>query len=286
LLAAEKEPFTIDEKLVYSIDETIGFIEEMEETIRMDKVTNGQGYSLDGMIAYLLEEIITGKGEEMLRDDNGVVSGVYQEAWKRLAALNKDSPTSQVMTKVVDEMGASGWKESAFYSALVKNRIFEAYSFAKDGVLEEFELNPDLQLDEMYDERMGVPNNMEAETSGLYAAFSVGYNREILQYEHPLLILSLFYYANEKEDPLMMWHLMDEEERAPESDVYVQGWQKRAPLLLETDSFYFDPNLLMGTEEKRLVPIEFTRGDRASYDVWMTYAEDDVWQIQRIVNKD
>jgi len=107
-----------------------------------------------------------------------------------------------------------------------------------------------------------------------------------LQYEHPLLILSLFYYANEKEDALMMWHLMDEQERAPESDAYVQGWQKRTPLLLETDSVYFDPKLLMGTDEKRLVPIEFTREKRATYDIWMTYADDNIWQIQRIVNED
>lgn len=286
-LAFERQPFVDvdnngEERLVYSLDEVIGFIKEMENQNAFDR--NDKHYLMQrhGTIAWLLQLIVTGKGEEPFKNADGIITEPYQKAWKRLAAFGDDSGVGRLMTHIVEEMESTGWKENKVYTSRNSYLINEAFDAASNGRLEAFNFNEAVPIYEMYDNLTLEPQLMEENTSELYDAFSLHHNREMLVSVFPLEILSLFYYANDKEDPLTMWHLFDEESRTSTPEEYVTGWVQEKPLLKEADFVNFDASLMMGTDELPLIPIEFQYENRSAYDVWMTYANDDVWQIQRI----
>lgn len=290
-IAYEKEPLITsnengEEQLMYSLEEVVGFIKEMENQNAFDRNDEHYMMQMHGTIAWLIQAVVTGKGEEPFTDVKGVITEPYQKAWKRLAAFGDDSGVGRLMTHIVEEMEDSGWKENKEYASQHGFLIYEAFTAASNRRLEVFNFNEVLSHHDMYENLMLDPQLMEENTSELYDAFSLHYNREMLVSVLPLEILSLFYYANDKEDPLTMWHLFDEASRTGTPEEYVNNWEKEKPLLKEANFVNFDASLVMGTEELPLTPIEFQYNDRTSYDVWMSYANDDVWQIQRIVVED
>ncbi|WP_203249248.1 RNA polymerase sigma factor [Sporosarcina beigongshangi] len=275
----EREPFIMNEKLLYSIDETTGFIEEMEETLIASMRNELMGYSMEGTMLNLLDAILQGKTIEEFKNNDGSISEVHRNAWRRLALLGTDSGVGAIMTKIVGEMEASGWKHSKFRDSLDNWKIHEAYSYASIGKLAQFGVQP---IQVAYSEKVfALPNNhLNREVAGLYDEFSIAYDRTILRNVHPLFIVGLFYYANDKDDSVMMWHLTDPASRVSSLE---ESTAKEIALLDITDSIRFDPSLKMDDGHKVLAPIEFERNGKMYYNVWMTYAEDEVWQVESII---
>lgn len=82
----------------------------------------------------------------------------------------------------------------------------------------------------------------------------------------------------------MMWHLTEPASREASLDEYeTNDWVKEIALLDVTDSIRYNPSLIMDDGHKVLVPIEFERNGKMYYNVWMTYAKDQVWQVEKIV---
>ena len=133
----EKEPFDMDGKLLYSLDETIGFIEEMEQTVIAERETR-EDSTMEGFMIHLLDRVIKGGTIEPLQGNDGSISEEHRKAWKQLASLGPESGVGVIMTKIVDEMEASNWKTSEFYSSLDDWRIHEAYGLAINGNLDNF----------------------------------------------------------------------------------------------------------------------------------------------------
>lgn len=280
----EREPFmmNMNEKLLYSLDETTGFIAEMEEMVVMSRNNGWGGHSVEGTMLNLLDAILQGRTIEEFENSDGSISEVHRNAWKRLALLGPDSGVSAIMTKIVEEMEASDWQYSEFHNSLKEYRIYEAYSFASRNELEQFSLQP-FEVKVAYNEKIfKLPdNNLDNTVADLYDKFSVAYDRTVLANVHPLFIVGLFYYANDKGDAAMMWHLTDQESRTSSIEEYTG---KEIALLEVTDSILFTPSLIMATTgRKTTAPIEFERNGKTYYNVWMTYGEGQVWQIDSIV---
>ena len=102
----EKEPFIMNEKLLYSLDETIGFIEEMEKTLVAARQNQWLGHVVEGTMINLLETILQGRTIEEFKSSDGSISEVHRNAWKQLASLGPDSGLGVIMAKVVEEMEA------------------------------------------------------------------------------------------------------------------------------------------------------------------------------------
>ena len=279
----EKEPFIMNEKLLYSLDETIEIMEEMEKTLVAARQNQWLGHVVEGTMINLLEMILQGSTIEEFKSSDGSISEVHRNAWKQLASLGPDSGLGVIMAKVVEEMEESDWKRSELYSSLDDWRVYEAYSLAVEGNLEHFGMKP---LKEMYDDlTFRLPNDQfNVEIENLFNEFSDAYDRDVLKNVHPLLILDLYYYANDKEDSVMMWHLTEPASREASLDEYeTNDWVKEIALLDVTDSIRYNPSLIMDDGHKVLVPIEFERNGKMYYNVWMTYAKDQVWQVEKIV---
>jgi len=284
----EKEPFVVDDKLVYSLEDTIDFIKEMENTMNADTTADPDySFSLEGMIGFFLDMIVSDRTIEPLSDADGKISKVHREAWKQLASFDKDSGVGRLMTKIVDEMEVSDWEQSEFLTALgqEEHRIYEAYYMALEGNLESFQLEYEIPVYSMYEGKVVDPKSMWAETKALYEAFAVDYNESLLVNTHPLQILTLFYYANEIEDSMMMWLLSDEASRGETPAEYINDWKKEESLLLKPDTeITFDPALITENGDKPHVPLAISRSGGGSNYVWVTYGQDDIWRIEGFIS--
>lgn len=131
MLFYAKQPFIIDFKLIYSLDDNVGFIEKMEKTLHADSGNVELREYLESTMIRLLSSIVFGESEEPLWNSSGSISEVYRNAWKRLASFENDSVVSEVMTKVVDEMEQSDWTQSEFFLTLQDYETFEAFFLIK-----------------------------------------------------------------------------------------------------------------------------------------------------------
>ena len=138
-------------------------------------------------------------------------------------------------------------------------------------------------MSELFEERTAAIQDLDQDTLSLYNEFTVTYDRAMLKNVHPLLIVSLFYFANDMDDPVTMWYLTDPDTRTPTPGEYANGWKKEVPLLEKTISIHFDPAMVMDDRSIKRVPIEFDRNGKKNYYLWMTYAKDQVWQVEAIV---
>jgi hypothetical protein len=278
----EKEPFVMEGKLLYSIDQTFRFIEEMEQTVIAEREINGES-AMEGLLIHLLDTVIKGGTIGPLLGSDGSISEEHRKVWKQFASLGPESGVGVIMTKIVDEMEESDWKTSEFYSSIDDWRIHEAYGLAINGELDNFIADEFVPMSEVFEERTTAIQDLEQDTLSLYNEFTVSYDRALLKKMHPLLIVSLFYLANDMEDPVTMWHLTDPDTRTPAPEEYANGWKKEVPLLEKTNSIHFDPSMIMDDRSITKVPIEFNRNGKKNYNLWMTYAKDQVWQVEAIV---
>ncbi|MFJ7935764.1 RNA polymerase sigma factor [Sporosarcina sp. NPDC096371] len=275
----EKAPFLLGDQLFYSLDETIELIEEMERTVVAARRNGWMGHSMERTMLSLLDAMLQGRTIEEFKSSDGSITDVHRSAWKQLASLGPDSGVGVIMTRIVEEMEVSGWKHSEFRDSMGNWQINEAYSFAVNGDLERYEEQP---FAGMYDQMTySLPNSqLDSEVADLYDEFSIAYDRNLLKNVNPLVIIGLFYYANDKENPAVMWHLTDPASRVSS----LQDFKSKEIALLDiTDAISYDSSMLMDDGSTRTVPIEFERNGKMYYNVWMTYAEDNVWQLESIV---
>lgn len=281
----EKQPFIKEDQLNYSLEETVEFIVEMETTLQIDyeNIDPDMNASLEGTMTWILSYVILGKSDEPLRKADGSISDSYRNAWKQLAAIGNDSPTSVLMAKIIEEMEQSNWTESAMhvYLTLYEYSIHDVYLLAKEGNLTSFVPFTE-GVGEMYEAKVTEISNLREDVHHLYEKFSVAYDKLVLKHVHPLLIVGLYDYANEMNNPEMMWHLTDWKKRTLYIEDYTSGWIPQNSLLKQVDFIEFDPSLVISMDDGMSVPIKFLRGEAVAYDVWLSYA-DDVWQIETIV---
>ena len=142
------------------------------------------------------------------------------------------------MKKIVNEMKASDWKESEIYNRLDDSHISNALSYAQDNNLHNFTINDHYRFSTITTSIQDADYQLAVEE--VYENFSHDYNLVTLQDANPLLIIGVYYYANEVEDPETMWHLFNHEYVPVSLEDYVKDWTKKDYVLGEVESIYVE----------------------------------------------
>ncbi|MDN7247202.1 RNA polymerase sigma factor [Planococcus shenhongbingii] len=167
--------------------------------------------------------LLKGTEDQTIFDSHGVVKEEYQLAWKTFST-QAGNPLLYLMLPIVEEMEASGWTSSKSYDNLAYEDIMEAMEMEKKGLLAEKLPNGDVVVEK---ELVEIEHYDFEAMAKLYKSFSAGHDKNLLIGLAPLDTLILYQYANQQEDPVTMWNLMEDEGAKPELEDYLRFWRKQ-----------------------------------------------------------
>ena len=280
----ELEPFLYYQDSTYTLDKMVDYMIEMEETLFAFENSTNAFEHLKDVYIHLLYEIIKGSETTSIVDQNGKVKEEYQLGWKKIASMDDKMPSAFILRKLVDEMEANGWRKSKIHHNLDQEALYNAFDHAKQGDLSSFTFEENNEQGEI----QISPNDPEyqAEVEEKYIEFSKDHELDYLEGANPLVVLGVYYLANEHEDPETMWHLFNHEHIDISLMEYVKGWKKVEPLPegIETLSVSIGGSSLNGMP---LVPISFEKGNSAEYFTWMIVDDEypNLWTIKAVPEK-
>ena len=122
------------------------------------------------------------------------------------------------------------------------------------------------------------PNpDFENKVQETYYSFSSNHDLSVLKEVSPLVIIGVYFYANDQKDPETMWHLYSKTKNVVKLEEFVNGWSQLDVDIYSLDSLRFD-----GSEETS-GSIGFQRGNTLSVTTQMALNEDFVWEIEHII---
>ncbi len=254
----ETQPFINIPGLTYSLDESIDYLIEFEKTLfATDRFAIPYGM-LSSTYSQLFNTLVMDdeRNKNETFDENGTVKEEYRVVWERIADIGEDSPASFIMKKIVNEMKTSDWKESEIYNRLDSSHISNALSYAQDNNLHNFIINDHYRFNTITTSIQDADYQLAVEE--VYENFSHDYNLVTLQDANPLIVIGVYYYANEVEDPETMWHLYNYEHVQVSLEDFVKDWRKTDYVLGEVESMYVEVghSTMNGAE---LVPIGYEK---------------------------
>ena len=150
---------------------------------------------------------------------------------------------------------------------------------AKVGKLETFSISGIIQT-ETGMEIATFPNpDFENKVQETYYSFSSYHDQSVLKEVSPLVIIGVYFYANDQKDPETMWHLYSKTKNVVKLEEYVNGWSH---LDIDVDIYSFD-SLQFDDRGEMTGSIGFQRGNSISFSTQMVLNEDFVWEIEYII---
>lgn len=277
----ELEPSMYYEDPAYTVDKLGDYMIEMEETLFAFENSANSFEHLKSVYIYLLHEIIKGSETTSIVDQNGKVKEGYQLVWKKIASMDDKMPSAFILRKIVDEMESSGWKKSKIHQNLDHETLYNIVDGAKQGEINAFIFEESIEQEEI----VVSPNDLEfqADVEERYTKFSKSHEFDYLLDVDPLVVIGVYYFANEREDPETMWHLFNHEHIDISLKEYVKGWAKVEPLPKGTETL----SVSMGGSSLNGVPyatISYEKGTRIDYLTGMIVDKEylNLWTIQAI----
>ena len=244
----EKQPLLYFSSDTYSLDKYVDQLIDMEKTLLATQPEDMQYSILPHTYSALFNLLVIentageyfGQQDETRKifDKDDSVKEAYREVWEKIGSMERDLQTARIMEEIVAEMKASGWKESKSYNRLNEEHISNALSYAKDNSLDSFTIDEIIGFGTMT--TLTQDPEYQATVAALYHSFSDNrdYNLVTLQDANPLLIIGVYYYANEVEDPETMWQLLNYEYNPISFEAYVENWTKEEAILEQVESEY------------------------------------------------
>ena len=227
----------------------------------------------------LFNVLVIDDGMNEIFNEDGTVKEELHAVWERIANIGGDSPAAFIMNKIVNEMRASDWKESESYNRLNETHIFSALDYAQRSSLNSFTIDEYIGFGTVT--REVQDSDYQLDVKKLYDNFSYDHNLVVLQDANPLLIIGLYYYANEQEDPETMWHLFNHEYIPISLEDYLKDWTKKDSVLDQVEWIYVE----MGDgsiNRAQHVPVGYEL-DGNHYFAWLLFDnETNIWTIQQI----
>ena len=278
------QTFIYSQGLTNSLDESIDYLIDMEKTLLAAdqiEVRYGMPYSmLSHTYSTLFNVLVIDDEMNEIFDENGTVKEEYHAVWEKIANIEGDSPAAFIMNKIVNEMKASDWKESESYNRLDQSHIYSALSYAQENSLNSFTIDEYVGFGTVT--REVQDSDYQADIKKLYDNFSYDHNLAVLQDANPLLIIGLYYYANEVEDPETMWHLFNHEYVPASLEDYVKDWTKKDSVLEQAEWIFVEmgDGSINGAQH---VPVGYEQNGTNFYFAWMLFDnENNIWTIQEI----
>ena len=95
-----------------------------------------------------------------------------------------------------------------------------------------------------------------------------------------MVIIGVYFYANDQEDPETMWHLYSKTKNEVQLEEFVNEWSH---LDIDIDIYSLD-SLQFEDRGEMTGSIGFQRGNTISFSTQMTLNGDFVWEIEYIIN--
>ncbi|WP_210471118.1 RNA polymerase sigma factor [Sporosarcina sp. 6E9] len=214
-------------------------------------------------------------------DEHGAVKEEYRAVWEKIANIGGDSPAAFIMKKIISEMKESDWKKSKSYQRLNQQHIYDALSSAQNNNLKLFTI----------EEYMGYgtittdiqDSKYQLEVKELYEKFSHDHNLMTLENANPLMIIGVYDYANEQEDPETMWQLFNHEYVPISLEAYMDDWTKKDSILEQVEYLSVEMGGEASINGAPLVPVGYEKDGTINYFAKMILdIEKNIWTIYEI----
>ncbi|MER2091089.1 MAG: hypothetical protein ABS920_15230, partial [Sporosarcina sp.] len=271
LTGLESMPMVTYPGLAHPLEQSIDYLLEIEKTLLATKLTDEATSNLSWSYGELFYKIIGGMEPDRILDTDGKVKTEIRAGWERIAGSGEGSPTAYLMQTIISEMEATNWTESQSRNRLEAYDVYHSLELAKAGKLDTFSMLG-IRQSASGIESVSLPDTyFENSVEETYHSFSSGYDQSVLQEVSPLVLIGVFIYANEQEDPETMWQLYSGKYNTVTLEEYTAEWSRLELAIDSFDSLLFDGN--GGTTGS----IGFQRGDTTVYSVQMVLDEDYVW---------
>jgi len=273
----ESAPFVSYPGLVHSLEDSVNYLMEMEKTLLATTMDYEKTEMLSWVYSELFYEIVGRAEAHRIFGTDGKVNKEYQAAWNRIASAGEGSPTAFIIQMIISEMEVTDWSQSKSLNRLGINDVHQALVLAKDGKLETFGISGIMQT-ETGMEIVRLPNpNFENIVQETYYSFSSKHDLTVLNEVSPLVIIGVYFYANDQNDPETMWHLYSKTKNVVKLEEFVNEWSR-----LDIDIYSLDSLQFNGSGETA-GSIGFQRGNSSSVSTQMALNEDFVWEIEHII---
>jgi len=264
--------------LAHSLSDSIDYLLEIEKTLLATTLNDEATNHLSWTYSELFHEISGGAEPDNILGSDGKVKDEFREGWKRIASAGESSPTAFIMQTIISEMEATDWTKSKSLNRLMVFDVKQALELAKAGKLETFGISGIIQT-EMGMEIVTLPNpSFENVVQETYYSFSLYHDLSKLKGVSPLVIIGVYFYANDQEDPETMWHLYSKKKNVVQLEEFVDEWSHLDIDIYSLDSLQFEDRGEMAGS------IGFLRGNSISFGTQMALNEDYVWEIEHIIN--
>lgn len=277
LTVMEVVPLQTYPGLAHSLADSIDYLLEMEKTLLATTLNDEATSHLSWTYSELFHEISGGAQPDTVFGTDGVVKNEFREGWKRIASAKEASPTAFIMQIIISEMEATDWTGSKSLNRLGVNDVHQALELAKEGKLETFGIGGIIQT-ETGMEIATFPNpDFENKVQETYYSFSSYHDQSVLKDVSPLIIIGVYFYANDQKDPETMWHLYSKTNNVVQLEEFVNEWSHLDIDIYSLDSLQFEDRGEMAGS------IGFQRGNFHSFSTQMALNEDFVWEIEHII---
>ncbi|MBO0589637.1 hypothetical protein [Sporosarcina sp. E16_8] len=273
----ESAPFVSYPGLVHSLGDSVDFLLDMENTLLSTTMDDEKTDMLKWTYSELFYEIVGGAEPNHIFGTDGKVKTEFREGWKRIASAGEGSPTALIMQMVISEMEVTDWIESESLKRLEAFDVDQALKLAKARKLETFSMSG-IMLIEKGLEIVKFPNpSFENKVQETYYSFSSNHDLSVLKEVSPLVIIGMYFYANDQKDQETMWHLYSKTKNVVKLEEFINEWSQLNVNIYSLYSLRFD-----GSGETA-GSIGFQRGNTLSVSPKMALNEDSVWEIEQII---
>lgn len=261
-----------------TLQQTADYIIELESTLLVDQQEDQLYQNVLSYYNNVFYERFILNEDGRLTGSDGKLKKEYRLAWEKLADTGENSPVGYIMQQIVKEMEESDWKTSDRLERLEYHHLYDAVGFAKRGDLQLFSFESVIQ-ERGNEVAVNDPEYVQ-EVEKTYVKFSKGHRLNALVGVKPVVILGVYLYANEQEDPKTMWYLSNRESLSLTLKEYVDTWKKQEYQIENADILVTEigSNELNGVP---LTPISYKHKDDFVYDGWIILDEGtETWLIE------
>ncbi|MFC5591891.1 RNA polymerase sigma factor [Sporosarcina soli] len=213
---------------------------EIEHTLLANDEIELPYMSLRDYYSSLFYGMITDSETNRIIGPDGKITEEVRTAWKKIASGGEESPSAHVMRNIIREMEASGWTQSDTQSRFTAYHLNYVMGLAMVGKLHTFEMKGILQPDQGFDIITFPDPSFDQLVEDTYRLFTANYDLAVLKDVHPFVIFGMYHLANDREDPVTMWHLYTPTDNPQPLEVYLADWEQENFQLDEVDGLLWD----------------------------------------------
>jgi len=262
----------------FTLQQIADYLVELENTLLVDQQEDRLYQNVMSFYSHIFYDRFILNEDGRLTGSDGKLKKEYRLAWEKLANSGENSPLAYIMQQIVKEMEESDWETSAILDRLEYHHLYDAVGFAKREDLQLFTLESVMQ-ESGNEVAINNPEYIQ-EVETTYVKFTKGHGLNALVDVKPVVILGVYLYANEQQDPKTMWHLTNRESLSLTLKEYVTTWRKQEYQIEKADILVEEigSNVLNGVP---LTPISYEYEGDFVYDGWLILDEETgAWLIE------